>query len=277
MAGARRAESAGLDSIWLFDHLWPLSGGRDRPVLEAWSSLAYLAGATEAIRIGTLVTRSSLRNPALLAKMIATCGAIAPGRVTVGIGSGDEASRAENEAFGIPYYAEADRIAQLTGTVRLVRDYLHELSVDRDDRFAGAQGLVPSPRPVPPPRMWVGGRSDDVLSTAALIADGWNGWGGTAKTFERDARQVLAYAEDRAVELSWGGICVVGATDAAARAKLGSRDPDTTIWGGPERLAEQLRRFVAAGARHIVVTPAGSADPAAAEILGAEVRPLLQD
>lgn len=275
LEGVRRAESAGLDSVWVFDHLWPLSGGRDRPVLEAWSTLAFLAGATEKILIGTLVTRSSLRHPALLAKMIATVGAIAPGRLIVGIGSGDDASRAENEAFGLPYYAGADRIGQLKATVGLVRDYLHADVVRSNDPFASAEDLAPSPRPDPAPKIWLGGRADTVLETAGRVADGWNGWGGTPRTFARDAQQVLGYAEGRDVELSWGGICVLGDSDDAARAKLGSRDPSKTMWGGPDTLAGKLMGFVAAGARHLIVTPAGSADPEAYEILGAEVGPRL--
>ena len=69
---ALRAESLGLDSSWVFDHLWPLSGGKERPALEAWTTLAYLAAATSRIDLGTLVTRSTLRQPAVLAKMAAT-------------------------------------------------------------------------------------------------------------------------------------------------------------------------------------------------------------
>ncbi|HYI43881.1 MAG TPA: LLM class flavin-dependent oxidoreductase [Actinomycetota bacterium] len=272
--GARHAEAAGLDSIWVFDHLWPLSGGRDRPVLEAWSTLAYLAGATEKILIGTLVTRSSLRHPALLAKMIASVATIAPGRLIVGIGSGDTASRDENEAFGLPYYAGADRIGQLKATVGLLHDYLHDDVVTSSDSFAPADGLVPSPKPDIRPKVWVGGRADDVLETAGRVADGWNGWAGTPRTFARDAQQVLAYADGRDVELSWGGICVVGATDDVARKKLGTRDATKTLWGGPDMLAARLAEFVGAGAGHLIVTPAGSADPEAYEILG-EVGPRL--
>ncbi|HEY7874314.1 MAG TPA: LLM class flavin-dependent oxidoreductase, partial [Actinomycetota bacterium] len=59
VAGVERARAVGLHSIWLYDHLWPLSGGKDRPVLEAWSALAWLAASTDDVEIGTLVTRSS--------------------------------------------------------------------------------------------------------------------------------------------------------------------------------------------------------------------------
>ncbi len=182
--GARRAQSAGLDSVWVFDHLWPLAGSKDRPVLEAWTSLAWIAAETETVSVGTLVTRSSLRNPAVLTHMACTVASIAPGRLIVGIGSGDQLSRAENEAFGIPYWAGADRIAQFEDTVAKLRDAL-----------AGTGT-----------RIWVAGRSDDALALAARCGDAWNGWGGSPETYARDAATVTEYAGDRAVELTWGGV-----------------------------------------------------------------------
>ncbi|MEA2486419.1 MAG: hypothetical protein QOF16_73, partial [Actinomycetota bacterium] len=133
--GARRAESLGLDSAWVFDHLWPLSGGKERPIFEAWTAMSYLASTTRKIGLGTLVTRSSLRHPVLLAKAIATTATIAPGRVTVGIGSGDDLSRAENEAFGAPHWDADQRTAQLISTCQVVRSFLTADAVTQDDRF----------------------------------------------------------------------------------------------------------------------------------------------
>jgi alkanesulfonate monooxygenase SsuD/methylene tetrahydromethanopterin reductase-like flavin-dependent oxidoreductase (luciferase family) len=182
--GAQRAEASGLDSVWVFDHLWPLSGNKDRPVLEAWTSLAWVAQATSAVKVGTLVTRSSLRNPMVLAHMARTVARIAPGRVILGIGSGDHHSRAENEGFGIPYWAGDDRVEQLDATVGLLREEL-----------AGSGTEI-----------WVAGRSDDALALAARHADAWNGWGGTPEGYARDAASVTDYAGDRDVELTWGGV-----------------------------------------------------------------------
>lgn len=252
----RAAENAGLDSIWLFDHLWPLSGGKDRAVLECWTALAWLAAATTSIRIGTLVTRSSLRHPALLAKMAATVAAIAPGRLIVALGSGDEASRAENEAFGIPYYAGAERIEQLTVAAGILRGFLEGDEISCDSPYAEVQALVPSPRPLVRPTVWLGGRSDDVLSIAARSAHGWNAWGGTPSGFARDAQQVLRYAAGRRIELSWGGTGVLARTDAEAEASPGATG--RRIVGGPGTVASRLQEFVSAGARHVILTPAGS-------------------
>ena len=274
--GARRAEELGLDSIWVFDHLWPLTGGKERPIFECWTSLALVAAETESIRIGTLVARSSLRNPAVLAKMAATVADVAPGRLTVAIGSGDEMSRDENEAYGIPYYADADRIAQLVSTVRCVKECLHaDGPVDFSDEYVSLEGFELTPVPDSPPAVWVGGRADDVLELAAVVADGWNGWGGTPKRFAQDAATVAELAKGRPVELSWGGLVRLDVDDASAIERMGDRSHKGWIVGGPETVASRLSGFVDAGARHVICTFPDPSRPEVYELLAREVKPRL--
>lgn len=268
---ARRAEDLGFDSIWLFDHLWPLSGGKERPVMECWTTLAYLAAATERITIGTLVTRSSLRHPALLVKMAATVACIAPGRLVVGIGSGDEMSRDENEAFGIEYFAGDERIDQFEETVTVLMRSLHEPEVTLGGDFVSLESFRLSPRPPTPPRVWVGGRSADATAIAGRLADGWNGWSGDPESFAEDAGEVLRAAEGRPVELTWGGLVDLRGSDGGTRAE---RDAGT-ISGSPEAIAGALGRFVSAGATHLIVTPAGRWGSAEIERLARDVRPLI--
>lgn len=191
--GVHRAQEAGLDSVWVFDHLWPLSGSKDRPIIESWTALAWVAEETDDVSVGTLVTRSSLRNPRVLAQMAATVADIAADRLIVGIGSGDDKSRAENEAFGLPYWSGDERLEQLEETVALVREHLP----------SGA-------------KLWVGGRSDDAIEIAVRHADGWNGWGGSPAAFARDAAGVAEYAAGRPVETTWGGVVKAGDPDALA-------------------------------------------------------------
>ena len=246
---ARRVEKLGLDSAFVFDHIWPLSGGRERSILEAWSSLGHIAAATERVRVGTLVTRSSLRHPAVLAKMAATVGEVAPGRTIIGIGSGDDMSKEENESFGIPYYAGADRIEEFRGTVETVSKFLSEPIANVQHDFVTVEELPASPRPSPRPQVWVGGRSDDALEIAGRWADGWNGWGGSPQRFAQDALRVAEFAAasgDRAIELTWGGLVVLAETDAEAEAKLGKRNPKEYVVGGPEKVAARLNEFVEA-------------------------------
>lgn len=247
LSSARRAQEAGLDSIWVFDHLWPLSGGKERPILECWTTLAWLAATIDDITIGTLVTRSSLRNPAVLARAAETVADIAPGRLIVAIGSGDAASRRENEAFGIPYWEGDDRHGQLIAAAEIVRDHL--------------AGRAP---------VWLAGRSLSVRTAAGRVADGWNGWGGTPEEFARDAAIVEG-------EVTWAGLVVLAEDDAAARRAAGGRDPSQYVIGGPQEVASHLDGMVAAGASHLIVTfpTAGVVGPY--ELLGGPVRARLQE
>jgi alkanesulfonate monooxygenase SsuD/methylene tetrahydromethanopterin reductase-like flavin-dependent oxidoreductase (luciferase family) len=273
--GAHAAEDHGLDSVWVFDHLWPLTGGKERPAYDGWTSLAWLATETSRIEIGTLVTRSSLRHPAVLGKMAATVGHIAQGRVTVAIGSGDEKSRAENEFFGIPYFEADDRIDQLRSTVETVLNYLHRERFSLTDDFVSVKDLPVSPDASPPPSVWIGGRSDDTLEIAAALADGWNGWAGTPERFAQDAGNVLEMAGERQLELSWGGLLVLRATDAEAEAALEGRSARGMIVGGPATVARKLRGYVEAGARHLILTFVGRWEPEQVRLLAEEVRPRL--
>jgi alkanesulfonate monooxygenase SsuD/methylene tetrahydromethanopterin reductase-like flavin-dependent oxidoreductase (luciferase family) len=264
------AEQAGFDSIWLFDHLWPLSGGKQRPILESWTTLSYLAAATRDIGVGTLVTRSTLRHPAVLAKMAANVSEIAPGRLTVAIGSGDEASRGENEAFGLPYHADEDRIDQLRAYVECVVRCLHEKEVTMDDDFVTVESLQTSPRPQIPPPVWVAGRSDDAIEVAATLADGWNGWGGDVARFTQDAGTVLGLAGDRPVEVTWGGLISLEGSGSKR-----SGDASEALTGSPAGIAEALAGFAEAGATHLIVTPMGRWEDAV-EALATEIVPLLR-
>ena len=269
---ARRAEASGLDSIWVFDHLWPLSGGKERPVLEAWSSLAYLAAATSRIRIGTLVTRSSLRHAAVLAKMIASVAEVAPGRLTVAVGSGDHLSRAENEAFGLPYFEADERIDEYAETFEVLFRGLTQDEVTFHGSFVDVTDLPVSPRPEARPLLWAAGRSDDVIDVGARLADGWNGWGGSPERFAQDAQSLLAKSDGRQLELSWGATAILGDDDDDAERKLGSRKASSTLFGGPHKLARELTRFVEVGAAHVVVSLTDPGTPGQLELLAGEVR-----
>lgn len=269
--GARRAEALGFDSVWLFDHLWPLGGDKTRPVLEGWTSLAWLAAATERIGIGTLVTRSSLRHPGLLASMAATVARIAPGRVTIGVGSGDDLSRGENEAFGLPYFAGSARRDQLDSTVEMLVGYRDGPELSHRDSFASLDSL-PSSMPHHY-RVWVGGWGETALETAARRADGWNGWGKSARSFGAKVDRLQGLSAGRTLEHSWAGTVYLGAGDSEARAKLGSRSSGDSLVGGPATVAGALSAYVDAGAKHLILSLPDVSDPATVELLAAEVLP----
>ena len=252
LEGVSGATNAGIDSLWVFDHIWPLHQPQ-RPALECWTTVAWLARHTRA-HIGTLVTRSSLRHPALVAKMAATMGEIAPGRFTITLGSGDHMNRDENRSIGAPYYEGHNRVAQLVSTIEVVQRFLKLERVDYADDFASIDGLPPSPRTEPAPAVWVGGRSVELLEVAGRIADGWNGWGANMETFASDARKVIELAAERDFTVSWAGQVLIRDTDAEAKAAWGDRDPLQVVMGSPETVRGILDDAVGAGAQWLIAS-----------------------
>jgi len=110
LAAALRAEQVGLDGVFCFDHLWPM-GQPGRPALSSGPLLGALAASTSVIHIGTLVARIGLLPDDVLVDELASLHAISNGRLIAGLGTGDHLSRAENQAFGIPFEpAEVRRV-----------------------------------------------------------------------------------------------------------------------------------------------------------------------
>lgn len=245
------AEAAGVDGVFVFDHLFRVGADRARrPALDSVALLAAVAAATERIHVGVLVFRAWLRPPRSLATALETVARIAPGRVIGGIGAGDSESRQENESFGLGFGDMAQRVARLEAAVRAARDH-------------GAP-------------VWVGGHAAPVRAVAAEVADGWNSWGSEVDAFSAQATQAKLAARREPFECSWGGLAVLGGDDAQASAKaerLGARAG--TIVGGPESVASSLRELGVAGADWVIVGPLDPRDPANATILGEQVLPLL--
>jgi len=182
---ARRVEALGFDSVWVSDHVvipytirsrYPYNATGDFPLppatpfLEPLTALALVAGATERVRLGTSVLVLPHRHPVLLAKMLATLDALAPGRVILGAGVGW--MREEIELLGAPY---ARRGAWSDEALRVIR------TCWRDERpsFAGEFfrfdeiGVEPRPARGTLP-IWIGGHTPAALRRVAELGDGWH-------------------------------------------------------------------------------------------------------
>ena len=174
---ARAAEAAGLDGVFVYDHLWRGDPPNRRPALECFALLGAVAAETERVRVGTLVARASLRPAATLANAFATAQRISGGRLIAGIGSGDSQTRNEVEAYGIEFGSMADRVNTLHDAVRA----------------AAGKGFP----------VWVGGRAVQVREVVT-IADGWNSWDTDADAFAEQGAQIRELQPDAA--LTWGGL-----------------------------------------------------------------------
>ena len=108
---ALRAEQAGLDSIWLYDHL--LFRFNDDPPIGHWECFTFLAGLAEAaqsIALGTLVACTAFRHPTVLAKMATALDEVSAGRFTLGVGAGW--NEPEFSAFGLPFDHRVSRFEE---------------------------------------------------------------------------------------------------------------------------------------------------------------------
>ncbi|HUP69811.1 MAG TPA: LLM class flavin-dependent oxidoreductase [Acidimicrobiales bacterium] len=182
------AESVGLDSVWLSDHLFLSiekygAPAGDHGGFEPLATLAALARSTSTVRLGTLVLCAQLRPPAVLAKALATLDVLSGGRLIAGIGAGW--FRPEYETAGIAFERPGVRVDQLAETVRVVRDVL------------SGHAFLPRPVQQPRPPIWVGGQGDRVLGVTAEYADGWNagGWVGTPEAYSERVQVLERHCE----------------------------------------------------------------------------------
>ena len=142
-AMAQHAEAAGFDSLWIADHFM-IPGGSDEPPhgrWECWSILSSLAAVTTRIELGTLVTCTSFRNPALLAKMLDTVEEISDGRLILGLGAGYY--EPEYRAFGFPFDHRLDRFEE---ALQIVHGLLRNGAIDFQGRYYEARDCELRPR-----------------------------------------------------------------------------------------------------------------------------------
>lgn len=186
---------AAIEHAWLFDHLLPIAGPLEGPILEGWTLLSALAAATDRLRLGILVTSNRFRPPAMLAKIAATVDVVSGGRLDFGIGAGSRPSvpmaRREYEAHGLPYHSFGSSVDALAEACTVVkRLWTDDAPFDFDGQHVQLTGALGNPKPVqqPHPPIVIGGRSAATLRVVAQHADVWNIPGGDiADLVERSA------------------------------------------------------------------------------------------
>jgi F420-dependent oxidoreductase-like protein len=116
---AQASETAGFDAIAVMDHLWqhPMMGGPEKPVLECYAALTWIAANTRSIGLVALATAASYRPAGLLAKIVTSLDVLSGGRAWLGIGAGDYEEEAHG--LGVPYPSLANRFAILEETIQV--------------------------------------------------------------------------------------------------------------------------------------------------------------
>lgn len=269
LALADRAEAIGLDSVWVGDSLL------SRPRHEPLTLLSAIAGRTRRLTVGTAVLLPALRNPVVLAHQVATLDRIAQGRMILGVGiaPGGPSIRAEFEAAGVPFER---RVGRMLEGLRLCRALWTGKPVTWNGRWTlESQVLAPTPhRPGGPP-IWIGSNVQAGIERTGRYFDGWFPTGPDAERYGNriDAVREVARAAGRDPHDIAAAVYLTLRVDAdragAARridaflenyygASASFIRRHQGCFGGPEdAVADWLREFVDAGARHIVVRLVG--------------------
>ena len=171
---ARQAEALGFESIWLFDHFHTVPRPEEEITFESFTALSALAMATERVRLGHLVSCAGYRNPALVAKMIATMDVISGGRMELGLGAGWKAD--EWRAYGYGFPSLRERQQRLEDALAIATSMLAKARSTHGGAFTNVADAINVPQPaqrrVP---LMVGGNGREVTwRLAATFADELN-------------------------------------------------------------------------------------------------------
>jgi F420-dependent oxidoreductase-like protein len=255
---ARAAEEAGFSLVTVMDHLYQIPGvGQvDEPMLEGWSVLAALARETSRVRLGTLVTGVTYRNPALLAKQVTTLDTISGGRALLGLGAAW--NDVEHEGYGFDFPPVGDRMDRLDEALAIITSmFTEERPTFHGKHYRISQALnVPRPIQSGGPQILVGGGGEQrTLRIAAKYADMTHWFPLGIETLKRKDDLLIGYCEQigrdpATIERTMATPVVVMASEAEAKAAVESLPPERRAWvkvGVPEQAADVLRPYIDAG------------------------------
>ena len=264
---AQAAETAGFESLWVMDHLFQLPedtgwGGPEEPMLEAYSTLGFLAAATSRIRLGALVSCALFREPGLLVKTATTVDVLSGGRLTFGIGAGWY--QREAHGLGIPWAARRERFARLEETLRIAHQLWADDRSPVDGTFASLAEPIVRPQPIsrPRPPIMIGGNGERrTLRLVARYGDACN----FLVLEPHEIRAKMAVLRDHCRELGRD----IGDIEITALDEVDLRRGRMS----PADVTARARAQAAVGVQHLIVNMPEVWDVRHLELIGREVIP----
>ncbi|HEX9096701.1 MAG TPA: LLM class F420-dependent oxidoreductase [Candidatus Dormibacteraeota bacterium] len=290
---ASTAERAGFDSVWVMDHFYQLPniGPRTEPMLEGYAALAGIAARTKKVRLGTLVTGVTYRNPAFLAKEVTTLDIVSSGRAILGLGAAWNED--EHRGYGYDFPPVGERISRLEEALQICRAMFREEAPTFKGRYYRIEGALNFPRPVQPngpPIMVGGGGEQRTLKLVAQYADMSNIFGDVAMV--RHKLEVLerhceaAGRDPNTIIKTRLGSLLIRKSDGEAQRLLEQvltipgidkeRVRTSFIAGSPDRVAEEVQKFLDAGLDGMIFNMPRMEDPEAIELAGETLARLQQ-
>jgi alkanesulfonate monooxygenase SsuD/methylene tetrahydromethanopterin reductase-like flavin-dependent oxidoreductase (luciferase family) len=290
LEAGRRVDRLGYDSLWTWDHVYPIVGSADGPMFEGWLTLAAWAQATEHVRIGLMVGANTFREPALTAKLATTLDHISNGRAILGIGGAWFDT--EHEAFGFPFGdGFPERLRWLGEALPVMRGMLHGERPTAAGRRYHAKDVRNDPPPIQDrlPLLIGGGGEQVTLKLVARYGDA-NNVGGGIDNVKRKEAILLQHCEtvgrDPAEIERTTGIGTVVIRDSREEAVRVQRETATANGGAepwkdqpvgtPEDVAAYLAPYVEIGYRHLIAGFPAPYDEESMTRLATEVRPLVE-
>jgi F420-dependent oxidoreductase-like protein len=172
---AREAEGAGVARLSVMDHVWQIGpiGPPELPMLEAYTTLGYLAGQTRTVRLHTVVTGVVYREPGLLAKQITTLDVLSGGRAGLGIGAAWNAD--ESAGLGLPFPPTAERFERLEEAIQICLQMWGESEGAYEGKHYRLGRTLNSPQNLRKPYLMIGGAGErKTLRLVAQYADACN-------------------------------------------------------------------------------------------------------
>jgi len=285
---AQELDALGYDSLWVCDHVYgvPMPS---LPILEAWSELAAVAAITQRAKLGTLVTPPFFRNPAILAKQIATIDQVAGGgRVIAGLGAGW--FQPEFEGTGSPFPSTRERLRALEEMTLILKGLWSQERFSFEGRHFRVKDALCEPKPAQRPEILIGGGGERVLmGIAARHADIWNNMavfqaqlGNKVEALKRRCDEVKRDFDE--LTLSQQCVVVIAEDEAAARAALekagkvygghmGAALAEHGIWGDPTGVIERIERHRKLGVTLFVIEFFGRDTRVPARLFAEKVAP----
>jgi alkanesulfonate monooxygenase SsuD/methylene tetrahydromethanopterin reductase-like flavin-dependent oxidoreductase (luciferase family) len=194
---ARWADANGWYGVWYADHYMPNTGSEQiapGDTYECWAMLPAIAMATERVRVGSLVTPTSVHHPAVLANRASTIDHISNGRMVLGLGAGWQIN--EHKAYGIELEPPGKRVQRFDEAIQIIRSLLTNERTTFEGRVYSITAATADPKPVQSPLpLLVGTGSARMLRITATHADEWNTWGNPTMAAERRQRFLAACEE----------------------------------------------------------------------------------
>jgi len=289
LAAGVRADELGYDSLWTWDHVYPIIGDPHGPNFEGWLTITAWAQATKRVRIGLMVGANTFRNPALTAKMATTLDHISGGRAILGIGGAwfDE----EHQQFGFDFGSGfPERLRWLGEALPIMRGMLDGTEPVAAGPHYVSQHTRNDPLPLQKhlPILIGGGGEQVTLKLVAKYGDMNNVGGGVEGVRHKEA-VLLQHCETvgrNPAEIErTTGIGTVFIRDNRAEAErlfkeAFERNRIAVPWadqpvGTPEDVAEKLAGYVDLGYRHLIAGMPANYDDESMTRFASEVRALL--